>query len=326
MEFKNYYKILGVDKTAAPKAIKQAYRRLARKYHPDVNPNEPSAEANFKDVTEAYEVVGDAEKRRKYDELGANWKIYEQANAQGGQNPFAGRWATGAGQSRGFRTGSPEHMEEVFGQGATFSDFFSVFFGAADVAGGGARPRRGHDADSPIEMTLEEAFSGTARRLALAGDAQRTSKTVDVRIPAGVTDGARIRVKGHGGLGSGGAANGDLFLLVHVVPHPVFERRGVDLYVGLDVPLTTAVLGGEVEAPTIGGTRVRLRIPPHTQTGQTFRMRGYGMPRLGVGASGDAYASVKIPIPIELSDVERAHYDALAVIEREKAAHTTRMA
>ena len=333
MEFKDYYAILGVDKKAEPKAVKQAYRRLARKYHPDVNPGDDSAEGKFKDVTEAYEVLGDPEKRRKYDELGANWRLYEQAQAQGGPNPFGGgQWTVNFGDTggQGFHTVSPEHMEELFGQGAPFSDFFTAFFGggAGETPQGTrrrahTRRRRGRDMESPIELSLEEAYAGTRRRLALRTSERGPARTVEVRIPAGVTEGARVRVAGEGEPGQGGAAAGDIFLRVHVAPHRLFERRGADLYVSLPLPVTTAVLGGEVEVPTIVGRPVRLRVPPLTQSGRTFRIRGYGMPVPGKPeARGDAYARVEIRVPTELSDAEREHYEALAGLAGKKTAGT----
>ena len=333
MEFKDYYAILGVDKKAEPKAVKQAYRRLARKYHPDVNSGDSSAEGRFKDVTEAYEVLGDLKKRRKYDELGANWRLYEQAQAQGGPNPFSGgQWTANVGGQggQGFHTVSPEHMEELFGEGAPFSDFFTAFFGG----GGGAAPRgasrrarahrrRGRDVESPLELSLEEAYAGTRRRLVLKTSAQGPTRTVDVRIPAGIADGARVRVQGEGEPGLGGAAAGNLFLRVHVSPHRHFERRGADLYAGLPLPVTTAVLGGEVEVPTIAGKPVRLKVPPFTQNGRTFRIRGYGMPVPGKpDTRGDAYAHVEIRVPSALSDAEHEHYEALAGLGGRKTAGT----
>jgi curved DNA-binding protein len=324
MEFQDYYATLGVDKAADAKAIKQAYRRLARKYHPDVNSGDAAAETTFKSVTEAYEVLGDPDKRRKYDELGANWRHYEQAQAQGGANPFAGRWTvnTGGAAGGGFRTVSPEHMQEIFGSGAPFSDFFSTFFdGTGDVSR--STGRRGRDVESSVELSLEEAYAGTHRRLAVRATNQEKVKSVEVRIPAGVTDRARVRVKSEGERGQGGGRAGDLFLRVHVAPHRVFERRGADLYSGLRLPVTIAVLGGEVDVATIAGTPVRLRIPPLTQSGHTFRIRGYGMPTPGSpNVRGDAYTRVEIRVPTELSSSEQEHYQALAELAGEKTAGT----
>src|SRR5687768_13163183 len=201
MDFKDYYATLGVAKTATDKEIKQAFRKLARKHHPDVNPGDKKAESRFKEINEAYEVLGDASKRKKYDELGANWRAYEQAEAAGGANPFAGQWNVnfGGGQGGGYRTMTPEEMEELFGDQNPFSDFFTTFFGGGgpEAAGGrrerGARarqPRKGRDVEHEIELSLEDAYHGSTRRLAMPQEGQ--ARTVDVRIPAGVSDGSRV--------------------------------------------------------------------------------------------------------------------------------------
>src|SRR5687767_2179117 len=281
MEFKDYYQTLGVGKTASDKELKQAYRKLARKFHPDVNPGDKTAEAKFKEINEAYEVLGDPAKRKKYDELGANWRMYEQAEAQGGFNPFAGRQGAGGGSS-GFRTMTQEEMDDLFGDRTPFSDFFTTFFGGeadtmhAGPRGGRGRQRPGRDVEHEIDLTLEDAYHGATRRLALKHDGH--SRTVDVRIPAGVGDGSRVRVSGEGEHGVGGAAAGDLYLRVRLAVHPVFERKGRDLYVKVALPVTTAVVGGEADVQTLTGKPARLRIPPLTQNGQVFRLKGYGMP------------------------------------------------
>jgi curved DNA-binding protein len=314
MEFKDYYAALGVSKTATDKEIKQAYRKLARKYHPDVNPGDKAAEARFKEINEAYEVLGDPEKRKKYDELGANWRLYEQAGAAGG--PFAGQWNVNVGGPGGFRTMTAEEMEELFGDANPFSDFFTTFFGGGFGAGartrpGRARQRRGRDIEHEIELTLEEAYHGTTRRLSLNHDGH--VRTVDVRIPPGVDDGARVRVAGEGEHGIGGAAAGDLYLRVRLAPHHIFERKGRDLYATVRVPVTTAVLGGEAEVQTPSGRPARLRIPPLTQNGQVFRLKGYGMPAVGKSAEkGDLYARIDVRLPTALTPEERQHYEALA--------------
>ena len=207
MEFKDYYSTLGVAKTATEKEIKQAYRKLARKHHPDVNPGDKAAEAKFKEINEAYEVLGDPAKRKKYDELGANWRMYEQAAASGGAGggPFGGQWNANAGGSRGgFRTMTQDEMEEMFGNENPFSDFFTTFFGGGGfeteppgrTARGRSRQRAGRDVEHELELTLEDAYHGTTRRFSLRHDGQ--ARTVDVRIPVGVGDGSRVRVSGEG--------------------------------------------------------------------------------------------------------------------------------
>ena len=318
MEFKDYYATLGVAKSATDKEIKQAFRKLARKFHPDVNPGDKSAEAKFKEVNEAYEVLGDAEKRKKYDELGANWRMYEQAGP-GGAQP-GGSWSYGTGApSGGFRTMTPEEMESLFGDTNPFSDFFNTFFGGgfggaaeAGRAGGRARTaRKGRDVEHEIELTLEDAYHGTTRRLSVQHDGQ--TRTVDVRIPAGVTDGSRVRIAGEGEMGQHGGSGGDLFLRVRLSHHPRFERKGRDLYAKVAVPVPTAVLGGEAQVQTMAGQAVRLRIPPLTQNGQVFRLKGYGMPATGNTAeTGDLYARVEVQLPAAISPEEREHYEALA--------------
>jgi DnaJ-class molecular chaperone len=327
VEFKDYYATLGVAKTATDKEIKQAFRKLARKHHPDVNPGDKKAEARFKEINEAYEVLGDPAKRKKYDELGANWRMYEQAEAQGGPNPFAGSWNVnvgGGGGQSGFRTMTQEEMEEVFGEANPFSDFFTTFFGGGGGSTGGfggADPRRGprgrsrtrpgRDVEHEIELTLEDAYHGTTQRFSLKHGGH--ARTVDVRIPPGVGDGSRVRVAGEGESGVGGASAGDLYLRVRLAPHPTFERKGRDLHVKVAVAAATAVLGGEAEVNTLAGRPVRLRIPPLTQNAQVFRLRGYGMPAVGKpDEKGDLYARVEVQLPTELTAAEREHWEALA--------------
>jgi DnaJ-class molecular chaperone len=321
VDFKDYYATLGVPKTASEKEIKQAFRKLARKHHPDVNPGDKVAESKFKEINEAYEVLGDPDKRKKYDELGANWRMYEQQARSGAQQPFGGAWPPGqqGGGRTTYRTMTPEEMEDLFGDSNPFSDFFTTFFGgesfggaagAREARGARARRRPGRDIENEIELNLEDAYHGAMRRLMLRHDGQ--VKNVDVRIPAGVTDGSRVRISGEGEQGVGGAESGNLYLRVRLAPHPVFERKGRDLYVKSPVPLTTAVLGGEANVQTLSGKPARLRIPPLTQNGQLFRLKGYGMPAAGkTEETGDLYARVDVQLPTRLSDQEREHFEAL---------------
>jgi curved DNA-binding protein len=320
MEFRDYYATLGVPKTATEKEIKQAYRRLARKYHPDVNPGDKKAEARFKEINEAYEVLGDPEKRRKYDELGANWRLYEQAGAASG-TPGGGFWTVNVGGPGGGTAYTVENMDELFGDDSPFSDFFRTFFGGAGPTRARtsrtSRRRPGADVEQDVQLTLEEAYTGVTRRITIRTDGR--TRTVDVRIPAGVKDGARVRVAGEGEPGTGGAGAGDLYLRVHVLPHPAFERRGQDLYVTLPVPLTTAVLGGEAEVPTPDGRTLRLRIPEATQNGQVFRLRGHGMPTPGRPHEvGDLFATVQVQLPRRLTPEARRHFEALRKLEADR--------
>ena len=334
MDFKDYYATLGVAKTATAKEVKQAFRKLARKHHPDVNPGDKTAEAKFKEINEAYEVVGDPEKRKRYDELGANWRMYEQAGAA----PQGGAWNVNAGgrpQGGGFRTMTEEDMREIFGDADPFSDFFHTFFGgqvgATEDPGDNiprgrraARPRtarQGHDVEQEIALGLEDAYRGTTRRLSITHDGH--ARTVDVRIPPGVTDGSRVRLAGEGAMGGGGQPSGDLYLRVRLHPHPRFERKGRDLYTNVSVPLTTAVLGGAAEVQTLGGTLLRLKVPPATQNGQVFRLKGHGMPPVGnvgnIGTpdnAGDLYATADVELPRSLTPEQRAHFEALQKLEK----------
>lgn len=338
MDFKDYYSTLGVAKTSTEKEIKQAYRKLARKHHPDVNPGDKAAEAKFKEINEAYEVLGDPAKRKKYDELGANWRMYEQAGAGGGFNPAAGPQGSawninfgGSGAGGGFRTMTEDEMREMFGDGDPFSDFFHTFFGGAmagDEPGGrrGARggrraARQGRDVEQEIELGLEDAYHGATRRLSIKLDGH--ARTVDVRIPAGIGDGSRVRIAGEGEHGSGGAASGDLYLRIRLAPHPKFERKGKDLYTHVRIPLTTAVLGGEAEVQTLGGKSLRLKIPEGTQIAQVFRLKGHGMPAVGKPDDhGDLYATVDVELPKQLTAEQRTHYEALRKLEKSGAKHS----
>ena len=328
MEFKDYYAILGVPKTATEKEIKQAYRKLARKLHPDVNPGDKASEARFKDINEAYEVLGDTAKRAKYDELGANWRHYEQAQqayARGAEGAPGGTWTwTTVGGPGGFHRIDVEDAGDFFGQGGAFSEFFNQFFGGAAAGPQEAtrrvrvstrgRRRQGEDIEQVVPLTLEQAYRGDTVRVSIKQGGH--ARTVDVRIPAGVKDGARVRVAGEGETGVGGAPAGDLYLRVQLLPHGQFQRTGQDLHVKLPVPVTTAVLGGQITVTTLAGRVLRLRIPEGTQPGQVFRLRGHGMPVAGrPGEHGDLFATVEVVLPKTLTADQRRHYEALAKLE-----------
>jgi curved DNA-binding protein len=315
MDFKDYYAVLGLARTASTKEVKQTFRRLARTCHPDVNPGDKKSEARFKDVNEAHEVLGNPASRRKYDELGANWRQYEHAQRGTSGPPRSRPWAGG-------RNMTPEEMENLFGGQATFSDLFGTFFAGGSGTGAHTRAergepprrsRRGRDIHYDLDMTLEDAFRGLTRRLTLP--APSGTRTVDVRIPSGVQDGSRIRVTGEGEAVSKGTF-GNLFLRVRIAPHPDFELRNRDVFVKLRLPVTTAVLGGEAAVPTVSGNAVRLRIPPLTQSNQLFRLKGYGMPVPGkTSEHSDAYARIEIQLPSILSPAAREHWEQLAALE-----------
>lgn len=331
MEFKDYYQTLGVTKTSTDKELKQAYRKLARKYHPDVNPGDKASEARFKEINEAYEVLGDPAKRRKYDELGANWRQYEQAQQQGYGSPFGagaggptgGAWNINMGGPGGYRTMSEEEMHDLFGNEDPFSDFFRTFFGgggpgpeaARGRQGRAPRTQKGRDIEHEVELTLDEAFHGAMRRISIKQGGH--ARSVDVRIPVGVKDGSRVRAAGEGEGGANGGASGDLYLRVRLKSHPIFERKGTDLYAKVAVPVTTAVIGGEAQVPTLTGP-LRLKIPETTQNGQVFRLKGHGMPAVGKPDDrGDLYATVEVQLPRSLSGAQRQHYEALSKMEKE---------
>ena len=305
--FKDYYEVLGVPRTASAKEIKSAFRKLARKYHPDVNAGDAAAEARFKEINTANEVLSDASKRKKYDELGPDWEHYDAWEKAGrpGHAPF------GAGTGPRYQTVSPEEFADLFGGqgfgarsfspqgfsapgGDGLGDLFGGMFGVAGR--GGAAPLRGQDIEGETEISLEEAYRGTTRTIELASNAG--SRKVEVKIPAGIGDGARVRVKGQGPAGAGGGAAGDLFIRVKVRPHPRFKREGNNIRLSVKMPLRAAIAGGEVEVETPAGKRVNLKIPRETQNGKVLRMRGLGMPHLGGGGHGDLLAEVEVELPL----------------------------
>ena len=280
---KDYYAVLGVGRGAVEKEVKQAYRRLARRWHPDVNPGNKEAEARFKEINEAYEVLSDAEKRRRYDQGGEAWQ------------PFPGTTPYQPGATTTSETG--DVGQEIFER--LFQDL---------GRGRGRRARKGQDIDFPVEVTLEEAFHGTRRVIQTP-----RGRRLEVKIPAGVDSGSRVRVAGEGGPGN---PPGDLYLVVALRPHESFVRQGDDLSVEVPVPLLAAVLGGEIEVPNLKG-RVALRVPPETQNGVVFRLTGQGMPHLGDTSRGDLLARVRVVLPTHLTPRERDLFQQLRSLRRE---------
>ncbi|MFQ5828374.1 MAG: DnaJ C-terminal domain-containing protein [Candidatus Methylomirabilia bacterium] len=331
--YKDYYKILGVDRTAGEKAVKQAYRRLARKYHPDVNKSEQAAE-RFKEINEAHEVLSDPEKRRRYDTLGPDWQRVAQAGWAGGQGPFEG-------------------LHVRFGRDVAdlgdFSDFFKSIFSDLGVRGGRppfvdlgeqlgwgrrAERTRRENIEASIDISLEEAFGGSRKSIdfdleepcpTCGGSGHQAGRPcrgcfgrgwhkarrhLEVKIPPGVSDGSKVRVAREGARATGGARPGDLYLLVRMKPHPIFERKGYDLHVELPITVPEAALGAEVEVPTLKG-KVTMKIPAGTGSGRTFRLRGYGMPHLKGGRAGDQLVKIKVVMPSGLTARERALFEEL---------------
>src|SRR5437667_8551536 len=313
VDYKDYYKVLGVNKQANEKEIRAAYRKLARKYHPDVNPGDNAAEEKFKEINEANEVLSDPEKRTKYDELST---YYQQYGRMPGPGPMGGD----GGVRYEYRTVNPEDLNDLFGGQSPFSDFFETFFGSS-FAGqpdmrtrtGGSRSQRairGQDIESSVEVTLAEAYQGVTRVFELT-DIDGSSKRIEVKIPAGVDEGSRIRIAGQGGQGTAG--RGDLYLRIHISPDPRFTREGQTLRTKLEVPLATAMLGGEVRVTTPDGRGLMLRIPPETPNGKSFRLSGQGMPQLGQpDKRGDLFAEVAVVLPTHLNEEQRQLFWAFA--------------
>jgi molecular chaperone DnaJ len=330
MAGKNYYDILGIKKGATEKDVKQAYRRLARKFHPDVNPGNKSAEAKFKEINEAYEVLSDKENRKKYDRYGDKWQYADQFEQAGQQQRQYWEYSPGGSSSFSFSGGDIGDMdgilEGLFGRGHTGTFRRQT------------QPQKGQNLESPVEVTLEEAYHGTTRNINLqsgepcttckgSGYIQNlpcsvcrgtgvaaTIKRLEVKIPAGVQNGSRVRIAGKGQPGYHGGPSGDLFLKVSVRPHAQFERHGDNLHVNVPVLLTVAILGGEVQVPTPKG-KLALKIPAETQNGRVFRLTGQGMPHLGKSTKGDLLAKVNVILPTKLSEKEKDFFRQLG--ERE---------
>jgi curved DNA-binding protein len=344
--YKDYYQILGVPRTATDEEIKKAFRKLAREYHPDVAKDKKRAEEKFKEINEAYEVLGDSAKRKKYDELGADWRAGAEFRPPPGWEGFQ------RGRARRGRTADGAEYEFQFG-GTGFSDFFEQLFGGARGrgAGGGRRGQefmeedfgteRGNDIEGDIMVTLEEAVHGSVRSVSVrrggvcedcGGSGQRGRQTCStchgtgqvtrtesyqVKIPSGVADGQRLRVPGRGEAGTGGGSAGDLYLRVRFARHPDFRTEGHNLVYDLDLAPWEAVLGGHVSIPTLSG-HVNIRIPPGTQSGQKLRVRGHGLPEHG-GGSGDLIVVAGIQVPDKIDDGERKAWEQLAKESRFRA-------
>lgn len=312
VQYRDYYEVLGVPRSASEADIKKAFRKLAREHHPDVAKDKKKAEERFKELNEAYEVLGDAAKRRKYDELGANWKSGAEFRPPPGWESFS--------NGRGFRSAGPAGQEFEFQFGGTgFSDFFEQLFGSR--ARGGARgfgghagfggedvTERGRDIEGDIMVTLEEAMRGSVRSVTVRRNSR--AETHQVKIPAGVTEGQRLRVTGRGEAGSGGGAAGDLYLRVRLARHPDFEVEDHNLICEAELAPWEAVLGASISVPTLDG-RVNIKIPPGTQNGQKLRLRGRGLPQRG-GGQGDLIVVARIEVPSRVTEAERKLWEQLA--------------
>ena len=326
MDYKDYYQILGVSKSADQDEIKRAYRRLARQYHPDKNQGDKQSEEKFKEINEAYEVLGDANNRQKYDQLGSNYHRYQKMGGNTADFDFS-QWFSQGSAQRG------QHVNVDFGdlfgsQGGFsgqssggFSDFFNTIFGQRMNQPGQASrrtPRQDFfsqqavsaDVEQVVTISLEEAYQGTTRSFS------RNGRTFSAKIPKGAKNGTKIRLRGKGNAVAGGA--GDLFLVVQVTPHDTFKRAGNNLEITIPVDVITAVLGGKITVPTLAG-QVTLKIPPGTQGGQTFRLRGKGMPHLRKPDDhGDLMVKISIQIPKEITPEEQELYEKLASLQSQK--------
>jgi DnaJ-class molecular chaperone len=319
-DYKDYYKILGVSKDANQKTIQQAYRKLARQYHPDVNPGNRAAEEKFKEINEANEVLSDPEKRNKYDQMNT---YYQQYGSWPGTESYRGP-ETGSnfrGGTYQYQTINEEDLDDLFGGRSPFSDFFDTYFRSSSRPGGPAQARqrtarrtpretRGEDVEATVDVTLADAYRGGTQTLELS-EADGKTRRLEVKIPAGVDEGSRIRIAGQGIQGTHG--RGDLYLRVHMLPDPRFSRDGTTLRTRVDVPLAVAILGGEVKVPTPDGRNLLLRIPPGTANGKSFRLKGQGMPYQGKpDQRGDLFAQVHVVLPTHLTEEQRQLFEKFA--------------
>jgi curved DNA-binding protein len=308
MEYKDYYKSLGVDKNATPEQIKKAYRKLARQHHPDVNPNDKGAEQKFKEINEANEVLSDPEKRKKYDQFGADWQRYQQqpsgGGSRGGQPGGGFDWSQYTqGQGGGFGGGSP------FGEGEDFSDFFGSLFG--NMGGGGragSRPGAGQDYQAELELSLEEAYQGGPRTITVNG------KNLRLTIAPGVADGQTIRLRDQGGPGRNGGPSGALLITFRIAPDARYARTGDDLTQDVPVSIYKALLGGEQTVDTLSGP-VKIKLKPETANGTRLRLRGKGFPVYKKeGQFGDLYLRLNLTLPQHLTDQEKDLFQQLAAL------------
>ena len=315
MNFKDYYKILGVDKSASSDEIKKVYRKLAVKYHPDKNQGNKTAEEKFKEINEANEVLGNPEKRKKYDVLGENWKHYEQQGAQNKNDFDWSKWQNAGGGQQYYSSGN-----ESFGNGEHFSDFFETIFGGGFGSGQRERTRgihKGSDYQAEVELSLEESYTGTARLLEVNGE------KLQMKFKPGVQDGQTLRIKGKGGQGLNGGARGDIYVSVKIPVHPHYERKGDDLYCDAPVSFYTVILGGKTLIRTLKGT-IKIDIPKETDSGKILRLKKLGMPKFGKeNEFGDLYARVKIVVPKNLSEKEMELFKQLSAMRKTEHIHST---
>lgn len=309
MEFKDYYKILGVQKSSTQDEIKKAYRKLAMKYHPDRNPNDKTAEEKFKEITEAHEVLSDPEKRKKYDTLGANWKQYEHSGA--GFDDFFSQFG-GSRRGGGATYEFSGDFGDLFGNLGGFSDFFESFFGGSGSRTGfrnAAQQQTAIDVEADLNITLEEAFNGSERQISLDG------KKLKIKINPGTKDGQKLRLKGLGRSKTNEGNKGDLYLNIHILQHPFYEIRDDELYYNLDVDLYTAVLGGKEQIKTLDGKTISINIPEGTESEKILRLKGLGLNKNY--ERGDLFINIHVAIPKNLSSEEKELFKKLQSLSNE---------
>ena len=313
MDYKDYYKVLGVSKSASQDEIKKAFRKLAMKYHPDKNPGDKAAEAKFKEVNEANEVIGDPEKRKKYDELGSNWKAYQQGGGGGGGfdwGKYQQQYGGNGGQT--YSTNFGDFGSAFGGGGGGFSDFFEAFFGGAGSGFTGSKQRggrkqqlKGEDMQAELPITLEDAYNGAEKLFELGG------QTIKLKIKKGAYDGQTLKLAGKGYPGHNNGPNGDLLLTLKLEKHALYNRIDDDLYMDLPVDIYTAVLGGKLDVTTLKG-KIKITIPPETSNGKTLRLGGLGMPKYGKDSQhGDLFVKIDLQTPKDLTQEEKKLFEQL---------------
>ena len=313
MEFKDYYKILGVEKSATKEEISKAFRKLALKYHPDKNPNNKAAEEKFKEITEAHEVLSDPEKRKKYDALGANWNRY-QTSGGGFEDFFSQFGGRRGGDGTTFEYSG--NFGDFFGGSSGFSDFFETLFGqrggrGSDFFRGQKGAERGQDFEATLYISLEEAYNGTAKEVLING------KKLRIKINPGTNDGDKLRLKEQGGASRTGHESGDLYLTIKITKHPFYEIDGDDLYYDLVIDLYTAVLGGKKKVKLIYGKTINLDIPKGTDSGSLFRIGKFGLKKTGSDERGDLFVRIKIDTPKDLSKKELELFKELSKLRKD---------
>jgi curved DNA-binding protein len=312
MEFKDYYKTLGVAKTATDAELKKAYRDLAKKYHPDKNPGSKTAEEKFKEISEAYEVLKDPEKRKKYDQLGSNWKQYQNTGT-GNADDWFKQYSSGSQQGGSYQYSG--NLGDLFGNIGGFSDFFESFFGGGTSGRGGestfSRARKGTDYEANLNLTLEEVYNGGERQISVDG------RKLRIKINPGTREGKVLRLQKQGAPGANGGDKGDLYLTVHVLDHPFYEVKGDDLYYNLDVNLYTAVLGGKIQFLALNNKKINLTIPKESENGKLLKIKNMGMPKeSNKNSYGDLYIRLNVQIPKDLNSEEIKLFEKLASLRK----------